>query len=113
MRKLLYLALGATLTVLTASPALAQAADVGTDMATAIQNRAAVDRDLAEAPHSQPNAYGTSGYDQADAVLGVAATVNLGFDGPAQVKNDMLAALRIGVQKDRDLATVPTGGSAD
>src|SRR5438067_3061254 len=89
MRKLFYLALGATLTLLTASPALAE--DVSTDMATAIQNRQAQDRDLAEAPHNQANAYGTTGYDQVEAVLGVAATVNLGFDGPAQVKNDMLA----------------------
>ena len=107
MRKLLYAAVGATVALASASPALAQ--NVQSDMAIAIENRIALERSLAEAARQTIG----SSVDAEEAVLGVQALPVLGFEAPMQVKLDMLAALRADARKDHGMANVTSGGSTD
>jgi len=108
MNKLLYAAVGATLTLVSASPAFAQTVD--SDLVTAVENRVAIDRSLAET--SQQTA--SASVEAADeAVLGISALPSIGFDAPLQIKLDLLAALRADVAKIRDMAALPVGPSAD
>ena len=113
MKKLLPLAIGATLTVLTASPVWADdgtSSNVEQDMATVVQDRAALERNMADLARQM---VGGSTDQTAEAVLGEQAIPVLGFEAPLQVKRDMLQALRDTAQKNRDLAAVPGGGSRD
>jgi hypothetical protein len=108
MKRLLYAAVGATLTLLSASPALAQS--VESDMATALQNRAGMNESLSRLAGQTA---GTAVEAEAEAVLGVHTLPVLGMDGPMQLKLDMLTALRDFARKNRGLANVTAGGSTD
>ncbi|HEY3110796.1 MAG TPA: hypothetical protein VGL23_18705 [Chloroflexota bacterium] len=109
MKRLLYAAVGAALTLLSASPAFAQSADA--DMATALQNREAINSNLRDIAQQ---AAATSEPASADeAVLGVQALPAMGVEASMQVKLDMLTALRDFARKNRGLANVTAGGSTD
>jgi hypothetical protein len=110
MRKLFYAAIGATLTLLSASPALAQ--DVQSDLATAVANRVAMSEDLAEVD-ARTAGRGPEVLGGEEAVLGESALPIMGVEAPLPVKLDMLAALRAEVAENRGLALLPTGGSID
>jgi hypothetical protein len=107
VKKLLYAGLGATMALVSASPALAQ--NVQADMAIAIENRMGLDRSLAEAARL---ATGPS-LDAEVAVLGVQALPVLGFAAPVSVQLDMLTALRGVARESRELGELPSGGSTD
>ena len=108
MRKLLYAAIGLTAALASASPAFAQ--DVQSDLRTAIQNRAAIEDDMADLA---AQAAGATADAAGEAVLGESALPAVGVDAPFQVKLDLLAALRADAAKNRALKLVPTGLSID
>jgi hypothetical protein len=108
MNKLPYAAIGVTALLVWAPPAFAQS--VPTDMATAIQNRAAISRDMADLA---AEAGGSSTVASDEAVLGASALPSLGFDAPLQVKVDMMTSLRADAAKNRALKFVPGGESLD
>jgi hypothetical protein len=109
MKKLFYAAVGATLTLLSASPAFAE--DVPADLTTAVVIRVAQDKNMHELTARTASAPAEAVGDEA--VLGESALPVLGVDAPLDVKLDMLSALRAEVAKNRSLRFVPGGLSAD
>ena len=105
MKKLMYAAVGATVTLLSASPAFAQT--VSGDVASQLETQAKISQvQVAQAPDA-----GVVSSDEA--VLGEQALPLLGFEGPMQVKLDMLTALRDVAHKNLDLGGLTGGGSTD
>src|SRR5690349_20655125 len=105
MKKLMYATVGATLTLLSASPAFAQT--LTPDMASQLQTQAIV----SQAEVGQPG--GATALDGEEAVLGEQALPVLGFEAPMRVKLDMLTALRDVAHKNLDLGGLTSGGSTD
>src|SRR5262245_44332461 len=105
MKKLLFAAIGATVTLVSASPAFAQ--DVPTDLLSVVQIRTAAERNMQELTARTASAPLVSD----EAVLGEQALPSVGFDAPRQVQLDMLAALRADAAKNRALGLVPSGPS--
>jgi hypothetical protein len=110
MKKLFYATVGATLTLLSASPAFAQ--DVPADLTTAVLIRVAQDKNMHELTARTASAP-VEAVALEEAVLGETALPVLGVDAPLDVKLDMLSALRAEVAKNRGLRFVPGGLSAD
>jgi hypothetical protein len=105
MNKLVYAAVGATVTLLSASPAFAQT--ISGDMASQLETQAKISQvEVAQAPDA-----GVVTGDEA--VLGEQALPILGFEAPMQVKLDMLTALRGVAHKNLDLGGLTGGGSTD
>jgi hypothetical protein len=102
MKKLLYAAIGATLTLVSASPAFAS--DPTADQFQAVENRLAIERDIAALT---ARTAGTTVLDEA--VLGETAILDTGL--PLEVGRDMLTALRGDVAKNNALGRVPRGGN--
>jgi hypothetical protein len=114
MRKLFYAAVGTTLTLLSASPALAQ--DVQGDLENAVAQRVALAADmrlLDEQTAGRTPALEVVGGGGEEVVLGEQALPIMGIDAPLSIKLDLLAALRAEVAKNRGLGVLPTGGSTD
>jgi len=106
MKKLMYAAVGAGLTLLSASPAFAQT--ISGDLASQLQTQAKISQ--AEIARSG-GATAVGGGEEA--VLGEQSLPILGFDAPTQVKLDMLTALRDVAHKDLGLGGLTSGGSSD
>src|SRR3954470_18826145 len=102
MNKLVYAAVGASVTLLSASPAFAQT--LTPDLASQLQTQAIVSQ--AEVAQS----VGPTAVEGDEAVLGVQALPILGFEAPMQVKLDMLTALRDVAHKNIDLGSLTGGG---
>ena len=108
MKKLFFAAVGATVTLLSASPAFAQSVDA--DMATALLGRARIELNLSALAHQAALAGAAA---QSEAVLGESSSVDLGIAAPTSLKIDLLNALRIDAQRSRDMGGLTAGGSTD